>query len=63
MPNTPAAIGKGITAMLIDDAVPEQMSNMAKSMMAVIGETVIVQDELDMDRVTAVSGSGPAYIF
>ena len=63
MPNTPAAIGKGITAMLIDEAVPAQMSDMAKSMMAVIGETVIVQNELDMDRVTAVSGSGPAYIF
>lgn len=63
MPNTPAAIGKGITAMLIDDAVPEYMSQMAQDMMAVIGEVVLINHEDDMDRVTALSGSGPAYVF
>ena len=63
MPNTPAAIGKGITAMLFDETVPPLMRDMAYNMMAVIGEVVIVQAELDMDRVTAVSGSGPAYVF
>jgi pyrroline-5-carboxylate reductase len=63
MPNTPAAIGKGITAMLIDDAIPNEMKTMAQEMMAVIGQVVLINDELDMDRVTAVSGSGPAYVF
>jgi len=63
MPNTPAAIGRGITAMLINEAVPQFMRDMAHNMMAVVGEVVIVEEEMDMDRVTAVSGSGPAYIF
>ena len=63
MPNTPAAIGRGITAMLVDEAVPQSMIDMAHNMMSVIGEVVIVEEELDMDRVTAVSGSGPAYVF
>jgi pyrroline-5-carboxylate reductase len=63
MPNTPAEIGKGITAMLMDDAIPDEMKTMAQNMMAVIGQVVHIHDESDMDGVTAVSGSGPAYVF
>ncbi len=63
MPNTPAAIGKGITAMLIDPQIPTDISTVAQEMMGVIGQVVLIDDELDIDRVTAVSGSGPAYIF
>ena len=63
MPNTPAMVGKGITAMLIDDDIPDSMKHMAKDMMAVIGEVVQIDQEDDMDPVTALSGSGPAYVF
>ena len=63
MPNTPAAIGKGITAMIFGDHVAEDMRNLTRQMMAVIGDVVDLEDEADMDVVTAVSGSGPAYVF
>lgn len=63
MPNTPAAIGLGITAMIMDDRVPEAMASLAERMMAVIGEVVMLDHEDDMDKVTGVSGSGPAYVF
>ena len=63
MPNTPAAIGKGMTAMIMDDKIPDEMQNLAEKMMTVIGEVVILHNEEDMDSVTAISGSGPAYIF
>ena len=63
MPNTPAAIGRGITAMLVDDAIPASMKDMAVEMMGVIGDVVEIDHEDDMDRVTALSGSGPAYVF
>ena len=63
MPNTPAAIGKGITAMIFDPEVPQKMIELTTKMMEVVGEVVVVDDENLMDAVTAVSGSGPAYIF
>lgn len=63
MPNTPAAIGKGITAMIFDDQVSAEMRLLTRQMMAVIGDVVDLDDEADMDVVTAVSGSGPAYVF
>ncbi len=63
MPNTPAAIGKGITAMIFAPEVPPEMIDLTTKMMAVVGEVVVVDDENLMDAVTAVSGSGPAYIF
>ena len=63
MPNTPAAIGKGITAMIFDQAVSPEMIALTRRMMAVIGDVVDLDDEADMDVVTAVSGSGPAYVF
>lgn len=63
MPNTPAAIGRGVTAMFTGEGVPDQMAELARSLLVVIGKVVVLDDEADMDAVTAVSGSGPAYIF
>ena len=65
MPNTPAAIGKGITALYAD--APNQAHNLARNLasqlLAAVGQVVHVQDEALMDGVTALSGSGPAYVF
>lgn len=63
MPNTPSAIGRGITAMIAGDTVPAEMLGLARRMLEVTGKVVDLDDEADMDAVTAVSGSGPAYIF
>jgi pyrroline-5-carboxylate reductase len=63
MPNTPAAIGRGITAMITADAVSKEMQELARRMLGVVGAVVDLDDEADMDAVTAVSGSGPAYVF
>ena len=69
MPNTPAAIGKGITALYADapyqasNQAPNQARNLASQLLAAVGQVVHVQDEALMDGVTALSGSGPAYVF
>jgi pyrroline-5-carboxylate reductase len=69
MPNTPAAIGKGITALYADapnqasNQPPNQARNLASQLLAAVGQVVYVQDEALMDGVTALSGSGPAYVF
>ncbi|MCE2516784.1 MAG: pyrroline-5-carboxylate reductase [Alphaproteobacteria bacterium] len=63
MPNTPAAIGLGVTAMIMDDQVPADVAQLAVRMMEVIGDVVMLDHEDDMDSVTGVSGSGPAYVF
>ena len=65
MPNTPAAIGKGITALYADvsDQAPDQARDLASQLLAAVGQVVHVQDEALMDGVTALSGSGPAYVF
>ncbi|MGC6454531.1 MAG: pyrroline-5-carboxylate reductase [Candidatus Puniceispirillaceae bacterium] len=62
MPNTPAAIGKGVTALFAGDA-PQTVTALAGQLLAAIGEVVMLDDEALMDAVTAVSGSGPAYVF
>ena len=59
--NTPAAIGKGITALHAD--APNQARDLASQLLAAVGQVVHVQDESLMDGVTALSGSGPAYVF
>jgi len=69
MPNTPAAIGKGITVLYADapnqasNQAPNQARNLASQLLAAVGQVVHVQDEALMDGVTALSGSGPAYVF
>lgn len=63
MPNTPAAIGRGITVAVAAKNVSENQRETADSLLRAIGSVEWVNDEGLMDAVTAVSGSGPAYIF
>lgn len=63
MPNTPAAIGRGITAIIGNAHASEDHLNLAETLLSAIGQVVRLQDEAQMDAVTAVSGSGPAYVF
>lgn len=63
MPNTPAMLGRGITALVAQNHVPEPARLQAQSLMAAVGDTLWVDDERAIDAVTAVSGSGPAYVF
>jgi pyrroline-5-carboxylate reductase len=63
MPNTPAAIGRGITAMVANRHTTAQQAALAEALLAAVGAVVTVPDEGLMDAVTAVSGSGPAYVF
>ncbi len=63
MPNTPATIGHGITAWMSTNKVSEASQAMAEQLLQSLGETVQVPDERYLDMATAVSGSGPAYVF
>lgn len=63
MPNTPAAIGAGMIVSCANALVPDAARALADRLMATSGETAWIEDEGLMDAVTAVSGSGPAYIF
>ena len=63
MPNTPAAVGKAITAMFAAPAVSAIQRHVCEILLSAVGETVWLADEGQMDAVTAVSGSGPAYVF
>jgi len=63
MPNTPAAIGQGITALVANSAVTPEQRALCDELLAAVGATAWLDDEKDMDAVTAVSGSGPAYVF
>jgi pyrroline-5-carboxylate reductase len=63
MPNTPGAIGQGITGLYAARGVTAADKKRAVSLLAALGETVWVSKEELIDSVTAVSGSGPAYLF
>lgn len=63
MPNLPAAIGAGVTGMYASSAVSRDERTAAERLMAAVGASVWVEHETDIDLVTAVSGSGPAYFF
>jgi pyrroline-5-carboxylate reductase len=63
MPNTPALIGAGITALYALPEVTSEDRGKAQSILAAAGEIVWVDEERLLDPVTAVSGSGPAYVF
>jgi pyrroline-5-carboxylate reductase len=63
MPNTPAAIGRGITVAVPNARVSAQQRDLAHRLLAAIGAVEWVDDEALLDAVTAVSGSGPAYVF
>jgi pyrroline-5-carboxylate reductase len=63
MPNTPAAIARGITVACANAAVGAGQLRLCERLLGAIGESVFVADEALIDAVTAVSGSGPAYVF
>ncbi|MFC5476198.1 pyrroline-5-carboxylate reductase [Paraherbaspirillum soli] len=63
MPNTPALIGQGITGMVATAGVSPQQRATADLILRAVGGTVWLDDEALIDAVTAVSGSGPAYVF
>lgn len=63
MPNTPSAVGHGITALIGNRNVSPEALDLAEALLAAVGQTVRLEDEALMDAVTAVSGSGPAYVF
>ena len=63
IPNTPAAVGRGITAMAASPDVTPAQAKLAEGLLSAIGEVVTVADEALIDAATAVSGSGPAYVF
>jgi pyrroline-5-carboxylate reductase len=63
MPNTPALIGEGITALAGAPGLADADRDAADSIMRAVGQTLWVDDESMIDAVTAVSGSGPAYVF
>ncbi len=63
MPNTPAAIGKGMMVVVANANVEAAVLDRVKTLVAAIGEVATIDDENLMDAVTAVSGSGPAYVF
>ncbi len=63
MPNTPAAIGKGITALVGNANTNPEMMQSCEILLAAVGQTVLLNSEDQMDAVTALSGSGPAYVF
>ncbi len=63
MPNTPAAIGKGVSALYASPDVPLKMVSLSSQLMSAVGDVANIADEALMDAVTALSGSGPAYVF
>jgi pyrroline-5-carboxylate reductase len=63
MPNTPAAVGQGITVACANDAVSRTQRKECDALLGAVGEVIWIEDERLLDAVTAVSGSGPAYVF
>lgn len=63
MPNLPAVIGQGITAWCTASPLPPMVQARVEAVLGSMGHSLLVQDEGAMDAVTAISGSGPAYLF
>lgn len=63
MPNTPALVGLGMTGLHASEAVSEDQRRLAETILGAVGEIRWFESEDDLDAVTAVSGSGPAYFF
>ncbi len=63
MPNTPAQIGEGITVWTASPSVSEEQREMARRILAALGEEIYMEDEVYLDMATALSGTGPAYVF
>ncbi len=63
MPNTPAQVGEGITVWIASDAVSEDQRNQAAAILATLGQEILVDNEDYLDMATALSGTGPSYVF
>lgn len=63
MPNTPALIRSGVSALFANEQVEPQQLKLAEEIMSSVGLAIWLEDEKQLDAVTAVSGSGPAYFF
>jgi len=63
MPNTPALVQSGMTGLYALPGISAAQREQAQNILAAVGETLWVQDEAMLDAVTAISGSGPAYVF
>ncbi|MBN1304730.1 MAG: pyrroline-5-carboxylate reductase [Anaerolineales bacterium] len=63
MPNTPAQIGKGITVWIPSEGVSEEQKEIASTILGALGDEILVNDENYLDMATALSGTGPAYVF
>lgn len=63
MPNTPALVGQGMTGMVALAGVSSQQRETADAILRAVGQTIWLKNERQIDAVTAISGSGPAYVF
>ncbi|HEX7975737.1 MAG TPA: pyrroline-5-carboxylate reductase [Anaerolineales bacterium] len=63
MPNTPAQIGEGITVWTAASRVTQEQKEMARQILSALGQEVLVEEENYLDMATALSGTGPAYVF
>ena len=63
MPNTPAAVGKGMTVLFGNAPVGQNHRSIAQTLLSAVGDTAWIETEEQMDAVTGLSGSGPAYVF
>lgn len=63
MPNTPARIGQGISVWTATDHVPDEQREQARLLLSALGKEIYVDDEDYLDMATALSGTGPAYVF
>jgi pyrroline-5-carboxylate reductase len=63
MPNTPAAIGRGVSAAFANSAVDARQRRWSENLLGAVGAFYWLDDEAAIDAVTAISGSGPAYVF
>jgi pyrroline-5-carboxylate reductase len=63
MPNTPAQVGEGISVWVATESVSEVQRDHARAMLAALGEEIYVEDEDYLDMATALSGTGPAYVY
>jgi len=63
MPNTPAQIGEGITIWTTSEGITEEQKETARTLLAALGQEIYVEEESYLDMATALSGTGPAYVF
>ena len=63
MPNTPVSIKKGVSCLIQNNNTGDEQMKLVETLFSVVGKTIWLNNENDMDAVTAISGSGPAYVF